>query len=148
MVMRRQCQQCGVETDGLSFAFEHRALQVIVQSDPGNRAPGFKGLNMAAQEVLHVCAQEEAQEDASGPRQDHHKGHQWPLCLSDLDVTKVTPIALTLFTGQGAQAQVSLGWGARAMPGDDVAEVVGATAIASLHDHGVQAAGSQIGELL
>jgi hypothetical protein len=57
---------------------------------------------MAAQEVLHVCAQEEAQEDASGPGQDHHKGHQWPLGLSDLDVTKVTPIALALFTGQGA----------------------------------------------
>jgi hypothetical protein len=129
MVMRRECQHCGVETDGLSLAFEHGALQVIVQSDPGNRAPGFKGLNVATQEVLHVCAQEETQEDASGPRQDHNESHEWALCLSDLDVTKVSPIALTLFTGQGAQAQVSLGWGARAEPGDDVAEVVGSATI-------------------
>jgi hypothetical protein len=67
--------------------------------------------------------------------------------LSDLDVC-VSPIALALFTGQGAQAQVSLGWGARAVPGDDVAEVVGSTAIATLYDHGMQATGREIGELL
>jgi len=95
-----------------------------------------------------VGAQEETQEDAPGPGQDHHKGHQWALGLSDLEVAKVAPVTLTLFTGQGAQAQVGLGWGAWAVPGDDVAKVVGATAIATLHDHGVQAAGSEIGELL
>jgi hypothetical protein len=103
---------------------------------------------MAAQEVLHVRAHEETQKDASGPGQDHYKGHEWTLGLTDLDVAKVSPIALALFTGQGAQAQVGLGWGARAVPGDEVAEVVGSTAIATLHDHGVQAAGSEIGELL
>jgi hypothetical protein len=103
---------------------------------------------VAAQEILHVRTQEEAQEDTPGPGQDHHKSHQWPFGLSDLDVVKVGPVALALFTGQGAQAQVGLGWGARAVPGDDVAKVVGASAVTTLHDHGVQAAGSEIGELL
>ena len=66
---------------------------------------------MATQEVLHVRSQEETQEDASGPGQNHHKGHQGPLGLANFDVCKVSPVALALFTGQGAQAQVGLGWG-------------------------------------
>jgi hypothetical protein len=32
---------------------------------------------------------------------DHHKGHQWPFGLSDLDVVKVDPVALALLHGQG-----------------------------------------------
>jgi hypothetical protein len=68
--------------------------------------------------------------------------------LADFDVCKVRPVALALFAGQGAQTQVGFGWGARAVPGDEVAEVVGSTTIASLHDQGVHAAGSEIGELL
>ena len=146
--MCRECQQCGIEADGLATALEHRALEVVVQSDPGHGAPGFKGLDVATQEVLHVSAQKEAQEDASGPGQDHHKGHEGALGLSDFEVCKVSPVALALFAGQGAQAQVGLGRRAWSVAGDDVAEMVGAPAIATLHHHGVQATGSEIGKLL
>ena len=148
VVMRRECQHYGVEANGLPLALEHGALEVVVQSDPGHGTPGFKGLDVAAQEVLHVRAQEEAQKDASGPGQDHHKGHEWSLGLALLDVTKVPPVTLALFAGQGAQAQVGLGWRAWSVPGDEMAEVVGASTIASLHDHGVQATGGEIGKLL
>ena len=103
---------------------------------------------MATQEVLHVRAQEEAQEDAPGPGQDHHKGHQWALGLADLDVAKVTPVALALFTGQGAQAQVGLCCGARTVSGDNVTKVIRATTIATLHHHGVEPTGGEVWKLL
>jgi hypothetical protein len=146
--MGREGQQGGIEADGLPLAFEHRALQVVVQDDPGHGTPGFKGLDMPTQEVLHVRAQEEAQEDASGPGQDHHKGHQGSAGLPDLDVAEVSPVALPLFTGQGAQAQVGLCWGAWAVAGDDVAKVIRAALVTALGDHGVQPAGREVGELL
>ena len=110
--------------------------------------PGFKGLDVPAQEALHVRAQEEAQEDASGPGKDHHEGHQGSAGLPDLDVAEVAPVALPLFTGQGAQAQVGLCWGARTVAGDDVAKVVGAPLVTALGGHGVQPAGREVGELL
>ena len=93
-------------------------------------------------------AQEEAQEDAPGPGQNHHKGHQGSTGLPDLDVTEVAPVALRLFTGQGAQAQVGLCWGAGTVPGDDVAKVVGSPLVSALDDHGVQPAGREVGKLL
>lgn len=146
--MGREFEQGGVEADGLPLALEHRALQVVVQDDPGHVLPGLEGLDVAAQKVLHVCAQEEAQEDASGPGQDHHKGHQGSARLPDLDVAEVAPVALPLLTGQGAQAQVGLCRGAGTVPGDDMAEVVGTSLVATLAGHGVQSAGGEVGELL
>ena len=55
----------------------------------------------------------------------------------------MSPIDLGLLTGQGAQAQIGLGFGARPVASDDMAEVIGTAAIAAFADHGVEPAGSQ-----
>jgi len=63
--MSGQCEQRRVETDCVALAFQHRALQIVVQSDPRNTAPRLEGSDMAAQEVLHAGVQIKAQGNCS-----------------------------------------------------------------------------------
>src|SRR5262249_33101754 len=58
------------------------------------------------------------------------------------------PIDLALLAGKGAQTQIGLRLAARAMAGDHVAEVIGATAVTTLAHHAVEPAGGQGWELL
>jgi hypothetical protein len=102
---------------------------------------------MAAQEVLHAGVQEEAQENLPRVGQHHDEGHQRAAGAADLEMPKMAPIDLGLFAGQGAQAQVGLGRGARPVQGDEVAEVVRPARVAALAGHLVQAAGGEGGEL-
>src|SRR5262245_27473225 len=121
---------------------------IIVEQYPRQSAPAREGLDVAAQEVLEALAQEKAQKYLPGEAQHHNEGHQRTAGAPDREMAKMSPIDLGLLTGQGAQAQIGLGLGARAVASDDMAEVIGTTAIAALADHGVKPAGSQRWELL
>ncbi|MNL70276.1 hypothetical protein D3C87_1952520 [compost metagenome] len=61
---------------------------------------------MASQEAVHAGIEEEAQVDLPRPRQHHHEGHQRPAGTADLQMAEVTPVDLSLFAGQRAQAQI------------------------------------------
>jgi len=58
---------------------------------------------MAAQEVVHRAVQIKSQEQVSRVREHHDEGHQRPGRLADGDCPEVCPVALGLFTGEGAQ---------------------------------------------
>ena len=103
---------------------------------------------MAAQEVLHPSVREEAQEDLPRMAQHHHEGHQRTPRAADVEVPEMSPVHLTLFTGQAAQPQIGLGSGTWPVAGNQVAEVIGAAAIATLAHHRIKAAGGQGWELL
>ena len=112
--MRGEGDQGRVEADGVVAAFQHGALEIIIQENPGDSGPGFKGLDMTGQERLHSRVQEEAQEDPARGTQDHDESHQRPSGAADLEMPEVTPVDLGLFAGKRAQPQVSLGLGAGA----------------------------------
>jgi hypothetical protein len=104
-------------------------------------------LDVAAQEAVHPGVEEEAKEDATRVAQHHHEGHQGPMCAADLQMAEVTPVDLRLFAWQRAQAQEGLGRQPGPHAGDDVAEVLGAAAVAALVHHDEQPRSRECREL-
>src|SRR5450759_5865817 len=49
-IMSGELQQRRMEADRLGAALEHRTLEVVIEHDPGDRAPGGERLDVAAQE--------------------------------------------------------------------------------------------------
>jgi hypothetical protein len=90
--MAGQGQQGRVETDDRALALKDRTLQIVVERDPGHATPGREGGDMAAQEILHVGAEIEAQEDLPRPGQDGDEAHQRPTGLADFKVAEVPPV--------------------------------------------------------
>ena len=99
-----------------------------------------------AQEVLHACVEEKAQEDLARVAQHHDERHQRTSGPADLEVPEVAPIDLGFLTRQTTQTQVGLGLAARPMAGDEVTEVVRPTLVAAFADHRVEPAGGQCRE--
>src|SRR5215471_18360187 len=58
------------------------------------------------------------------------------------------PISLRLFPREGAQSQIGFGLRTRAMPGDAMAKMIGAAAVAAFTHHLVEPAGGEVWELL
>ncbi len=54
------------------------------------------------------------------------------------------PVDLHLLTGQGAQVQVGLRFGARPVAGDQIPEVIPASGVAAASHHVVQATGARV----
>jgi hypothetical protein len=103
---------------------------------------------MTAQEVLHAGVQEEAQKNLARVAQHHDERHQRPPRSADLEVAKVGPVHLCLFSRQAAQTQIGFGFRSGSMAGDQVAKMVGAAAIAALAHHRVKPTGRQRRERL
>jgi hypothetical protein len=80
--MSGQLEQGGMETDGVAVALHNNAFEIVVEDDPRDPGPCPKGLDMAAQEVLHAGIEEEAQEDVARITQHHDEGHQGTLCTA------------------------------------------------------------------
>ena len=123
------------------------ALEIVVEGDPRHATPGIEGSDMAAQEILHVGAEVETQEDLSGVGKDGDEGHQWPACFADFKMAEVSPVHLHLFTRQGAQAQECFALGTGSMAGDEMPEVIRASGVATILDHDVESRGAQAGKL-
>ncbi len=138
--MCRERQQRWIEADRVALAFEHCTFKVVVQDAPWDAGPCREGTGVTGQEAVHTRIEEEAQIDhLPRPRQNHHKGHQGPARQSDLQVAKASPVALTLFSWQGAKPNVRLGHRARTMKRNQVSEVVMTAAVAPLINHRIQA---------
>jgi hypothetical protein len=103
---------------------------------------------MAPQEALHPRIQEEAQKNLPRVVQHHDAGHQQTPRAADLEVAEMAPVDLRLLAGQAAQPQIRFRWTARPVQGNEVAEVIGAAAVAALVHHRIQPAGGQRRELL
>jgi hypothetical protein len=142
-VMRSEVEQGRVEADRITVPLQHGAAQVIVQNDPRNAVPYGKRAEMAAQEVLHAGVEEEAQKDVPREAEHYDEGHQGTARPANHQMTEVGPVALRLFPGQRAQAQIGLRCRTWPMAGDDGAETTWPAAIAAFANHRVQAAGGQ-----
>ena len=140
-------EQRRMEADRVAAPFQHRTLEIVVEQNARHATPGGEGGDMAAQEVLHPGIEEEAQEDLPRVAEHHDEGHQRTPRAADLEMAEVAPVDLGLLARQGAQTQIGFGLRTRPMAGDEVAEVIGAAAIAAFAHHRIQAAGRQRREL-
>src|SRR3984893_10273716 len=136
-------EQGGMKADDVTLALQHSAFEIIVENDPWDPGPCFKGLNMAAQEVLHAGIEEEAQKDLARIAQHHDEGHQRPARAADHEMTEVCPVDLGLLAWQSAQTQKGFGLWTWSQACDEVPEVVGAASVTPLVHHYVQPAGGQ-----
>ena len=136
-------QQRRMEADGVAAALQHHAFEIVVKKNTGNAAPCGKGADMAAQEVLHPCVGEKAQENLARVAEHHDERHQRAARPANIEMAKMSPVHLRLFAGKAAQTQISLGFRTRAMARDEVTEVIGAAAIAALVRHHEQTTGGQ-----
>ena len=146
--MAGQGQQRRVEADGVAHAFDHGALEVVVQQYPRHAAEGDEGQGVAAQEAVHAGVQEEAQEDHAAVTEHHHEAHERSPSAADLQVAEVAPVDLRLLSRQRAQAQVGLGRRSRAHGRHQQPEVRGPAHVAALGHHRVQPRCGERGELL
>ena len=121
-----------MEADRIAAPFQHRTLEIVVEQHARHAAPGGECADMAAQEALHPRVQEEAQEDLPRVAQHHDERHQRTPCPANLQMTEVPPVHLRLLARQAAQPQIGLGRTARPVQRNQVAEVIGAAAIAAL----------------
>ncbi|WP_458249654.1 helix-turn-helix domain-containing protein [Burkholderia ubonensis] len=90
-VVTGEREQRRMETDRVAEALEHGRFQVVAQQDSWQSAPRVERADVAAQEVLHVCIEEEAQVDVARVQEHHHERHQWPARTTNLDVAEVPP---------------------------------------------------------
>ena len=94
---------------------------------------------MTAEEILHPRVEKVAQENLSRVREYGHERHQRPPCPANRYVSKVTPVDLCFLARQAAQSQIGLGFTARSMPRDQVAEVIRAAGVAAFTHHRINA---------
>ncbi|MBT1159491.1 hypothetical protein J1C56_28405 [Aminobacter anthyllidis] len=78
--------------------------------------------------------------------QDDDEGHEWAPRPANLQMSEMTPVGLGLLARKRAQAQISLGLGARPVAGDHVTEVTAVTAVTPLNDHAVKTGSRQAGK--
>src|SRR2546422_170365 len=132
-----------VEADRFIDTLEDGTFQIVIQHVPRNRTKGAERVDVPAQEVGRRGAKVETQEDLTRVGEDHHEAHEEAQGTADEDLAEVSPIDLSLISWERPQTQVGFRGRARAVAGDDGAEVIGTARVAPLADHVVEPAGSK-----
>ena len=83
-----------MKADDVTLALQYGAFEIIVENDPWDPRPCFKGLDMAAQEGLHAGIEEKAQEDLARIAQHHDEGHQRTAGATNREMAEVPPSPL------------------------------------------------------
>ena len=65
-VVGGEFEQGWVEADGIAAAFEHDAAKVVVEQSSGDAVEVGEGIDMAAQEIVHLGVEVEAQATGAG----------------------------------------------------------------------------------
>jgi len=102
-----------------------------------------EGGNVTVQEARHRSVQIKAQEQVPRVGEHHDEGHQRTARAPDRDRAKVRPVNLTLFAGQGAQAQVRFPRQLRSVAAHQVAEVIRTARVTAFAHHAIQATRAQ-----
>src|ERR1035438_1432443 len=147
VVVGAQLQQPRMEVDLVAAPLQHGTAQVVMKNHARLSRPGLKGVDMAAQEVLHALVEEELQIQGSGVGQGNDKAGQTPAGAADHDSAEVRPVDLGLLGGKRMQAQKrfrSMG----TQRGHGAPQLDDAALIAALLEHLVNASGAQLGILL
>jgi transposase len=132
----RAFEQFAGVTRQVTYDFVTR--NIIVKQHPRAALPGEEGGLVAAEEVLHPCAEEKAQKDLTRPAQDHDEGQERTPPGADPQLAEARPIHLALFAAERPQAEVGFGSRTRPVEGNQVTEVVLAADVTALPHHLVE----------
>src|SRR5260370_25778273 len=102
-----------VEAHVIAVPLEHDGLEVVVENGPWN-PQRLECVDVAAQKALERLVEREARVHRARPRQHEDEARQRPERAPDADLTEMPPVDLRLLAGQRLEAQVRLGFGARA----------------------------------
>lgn len=83
-IMPGEVEQGGVEADGVAAAFEHRALQIVVQSDPGHALPCAERCHVARRNGAVACPDQPLVGITSLPPADQGNQHDRPSRLRQI----------------------------------------------------------------
>ena len=103
-----------MEPDGVAATFEHDALHVVVERDPGRAPECGERLDVAADEVGERGAEVEAHEGVAGVAQHQDERHQGAFGAPDGEPSEVRPVNLALLARKGAEPQIRFTGSARA----------------------------------
>src|SRR6266478_3173447 len=103
VVMGTQLQQTRMEVDLIAAPLQHRTAKIVMKNHARRAHPGLKGVDMAAQEVLHGLVEEKLQIQRSRVGQGNDKAGQTSAGASDPDFAKVRPVDLRLLGGKHMQ---------------------------------------------
>ena len=95
-----------MKVDLAAAAFQHRAAEVVIENHAGLAGPVLKGMDMAAQKVLHRLIEEELQIQRPRIGQRDHEAGQCAARAAHGDLAEVSPVDLRLvqrekFAGAG-----------------------------------------------
>lgn len=133
--------------DLVAAAFQHGALEIVVQNDPGRSGPILESTHVAAQEVFRGLVEEEFQIQRARPGQGHDEAGELPPGAPHHDGTETGPIDLCLLGTKNLQAQkgfVRL----RAQTCHRAPQLLDAAGIAAIPDHLVEERRAQVRMLL
>ena len=62
-VVPGEAQQAGMEADRIATPFQHRALEIVVEQDTRNAAPGGERRDVTTEKILHPGIEEEPEKN-------------------------------------------------------------------------------------
>jgi hypothetical protein len=147
VVVSAEFHQTRVKVDLIATPFQYGTAEIVIENDARLARPSLKGVDMAAQEVLHSLIEEKLQVQRTRVGQGDDKARQAPAGTSDCNFAEVRPIGLRLFGRKGMQAQE---WfrSSRPQVGHDALQLADAALVAALADHLVDTCGPQSGMLV
>src|SRR5271155_122275 len=104
MVVTAEFEKSRMKEDGVAAAFQHHALEIIVEGDAGGSRPGLESMDVPAQEVLHGLIEEKLQVESTRVRKGDQKAGEAPTCTANPNFSEMSPVGLRLFSGKHAQS--------------------------------------------
>ena len=147
VIVSAQFQQTGMKVDLIAAPFQHGTAEIVMKNHTRLARPSLKGVNMAAQEVLHALIEEELQIQRSRVGKGDDKAGQTPAGTTDHDFAEVRPVDLRLLGRKDMQAQERFRPSGPQV-GHGTPQLDDAALIAALADHLVDAGGAQSGILV
>ena len=146
VIVRAEFDQARVKQDLIAATFQHGAFEIVVKNHSRLPGPGLKGMNVAAQEVLHGLIEEELQIQCPRIGQRDHEAGQSAPGTAHHHVAEVRPIDLRLLAGKSLQLQERLA-ALRTQAGHGAPQLHDAAAVSAIANHLVDARGAQTGML-
>src|SRR5271166_716666 len=131
-----------MKQDPIAAAFQHGALQVVVEDHARLAGPSFERMHVSAQKALHRLIEEELQ--IQGPRigKRHDEAGQGALGAAHHYVAEVCPIHLRLLPWKRVQLQKRLA-DLRTQAPNGAAQLHDAAGVTAIANHCVEARGTQ-----
>ena len=91
VIVPGELEEARMKVNRAALAIEHRALEIVVDQDPGTAAQGVDGLDVAAQKALERLVEREDRVDRARVAEHEHEARQRALAAPDADARRSCP---------------------------------------------------------